>query len=70
VTGLGFDDVVDFQDMEDVNNSFLDNCVADGHLLMDVSYEFSGFDPKTKTVSVKVMVADIGEWVDRALSGD
>jgi hypothetical protein len=48
-------------DIERCNEEFVDNIVADGISLMDISYEFTG---KGKTVTVDVFVADVSEFLN------
>ena len=49
------------EEMESINELFLDEAVEDGHLLMDVSYSFYGANDGEATVIVTV--ADVSEWV-------
>jgi hypothetical protein len=66
VTGIKLGDLTtDHADR--INELLLDDIVADGYLMGNIEYEFSGFDEKIKTVSIKVTVNDMGEYLGEYL---
>lgn len=61
IPGISLDAIIGL-DLEDMNRKFCDDAVPYGFLLEDISYDFSGFDEKTKTVTIRV-TADATGWL-------